>query len=189
MESLTVSNAILEATDSFPNHSIDLATLLRPPLIAPSNAAVNLTNVFLLHTLSASQASVAVATLRGVVSDPIVQRAIASWAVNLYTVSWTDVCLGYIKLLWLACQQVTPTKQWMLHRVQQQQRSRMADCMLAGHLWCCNVTCGLVSCPALHRCMQHQLQAVLPAPLEPVPCCSVVLCRCHLTVFAVVSDA
>jgi hypothetical protein len=82
-----VSNVILEAVDSFPNHAIDLATLLRPPHIAGSSTAVNLTNVVLLHIVSAAQAAVAVATLRGVVSDPIVQRGVADWSLHLYTVS------------------------------------------------------------------------------------------------------
>jgi hypothetical protein len=86
LESFTASNVILESSDSFPNHAIDLATLLRPPHITDSSTLVKLTNAVLLHTVSASQAAVAVATLRGVVSDPINQRAIANWDLQLYTV-------------------------------------------------------------------------------------------------------
>lgn len=86
LQFLTVSNVILEGTDNFPNHAIDLAGLLRPPLV-PASTAVNLTNVALLHSVTAAQAAVAVATLRGVVSDPIVQRGIANWELQLYTVS------------------------------------------------------------------------------------------------------
>jgi len=87
---VSLSNVIVESTDSFPNHSIDLPTLLRPPIIAASSTAVNLTNVFLLHTASAAYAAVAVATLRGVVSDPIVQRGVANWGLQLYTVRGAD---------------------------------------------------------------------------------------------------
>lgn len=87
VKSVYLNSVILASTDSFPNHAIDLATLLRPPLAADSDATVNLTNVMLLHTLSPSQAAVAVSTLRGVVSDPIVQRAVSSWQLQLYTVS------------------------------------------------------------------------------------------------------
>lgn len=86
LQSLTVSNVILEGTDNFPNHAIDLAGLLRPPLV-PASTAVNLTNVALLHSVTAAQAAVAIATLRGMVSDPIVQRGIANWELQLYTVS------------------------------------------------------------------------------------------------------
>jgi hypothetical protein len=53
----------------------------------PASTAVNLTNVALLHSVTTAQAAVAVATLRGVVSDPIVQRGIANWELQLYTVS------------------------------------------------------------------------------------------------------
>lgn len=94
VETAVFRDVIFKATDSFPNHSIDLATLLRPPHVAGSTTAVNLTNVVLLHTISASQAAVAVATLRGVVSDPIVQRAIADWTLQLYTVSLGGPSLG-----------------------------------------------------------------------------------------------
>lgn len=89
LQSVTISNVILQSTDSFPNHAIDLATLLRPPHVPASTAAVNLTNVALLHSVTAAQAAVAVATLRGVVSDPIVQRGIANWELQLYTVSYS----------------------------------------------------------------------------------------------------
>lgn len=94
LESFTASNVIVESADSFPNHSIDLATLLRPPHITDTSTAVNLTNAVLLHTVSASQAAVAVATLRGVVSDPVVQRGIADWDLQLYTVSRKAECLA-----------------------------------------------------------------------------------------------
>lgn len=88
VESVSLSNLILHSTDSFPDHAIDLASLLRPSHLAGSSgaAAVNLTNVMLLHDVPSAQAAVAIATLRGVVSDPIVQRGIAAWTLQLYTV-------------------------------------------------------------------------------------------------------
>jgi hypothetical protein len=110
--SATFSNVIVGVEDGFPNHAIDLPSLLRPPHIAGSNTKVSFTNVMLLHTVSASQAAVAVATLRGVVSDPIVQREIATWSLTLYTVSILPVPSGsYVESVltesWNSC----PAKQ------------------------------------------------------------------------------
>jgi hypothetical protein len=91
VRSAVISNVILESLDSFPVHSIDLAHLLWPPLLVGADTAVTLHNVVLLHTLSPEQAPVAVSTLRGVVSDPVVQQNITNWSQNLYTVRRADI--------------------------------------------------------------------------------------------------
>ncbi|KAF8057640.1 HT1 [Scenedesmus sp. PABB004] len=77
---------VVLVSERFPTTALSVADLLWPPLLAARGAArVNMTNVQVVYRLPPGAAAGAVAALRGVVSDPVTQQAVASWALNLYT--------------------------------------------------------------------------------------------------------
>jgi hypothetical protein len=93
-----ISNVVL-VSDWHSDGPTSIKDLLWPPVLrADSNpeATVNMTNVLLLYDVPPASQAHAVATLRGVVSDPVVQQGLADWSLNLYTVgcmhSWIGSC-------------------------------------------------------------------------------------------------
>eukprot|EP00775_Hariotina_reticulata_P001812 gene1812-2145_t len=84
---VNISNVVL-VSDWLSDGSTSITDLLRPPMLrADSNpgVTVSMTNVLLLYDVPAARHALAVATLRGVVSDPVVQQGLADWSLSLYT--------------------------------------------------------------------------------------------------------
>lgn len=79
-----ISNIILASSYAV-NAPISIQDLLQPPLLS-SGTPANLTNVQLLYSVPQAKQAEAVAALRGVVSDLVVQQAINNWSLILYTV-------------------------------------------------------------------------------------------------------